>query len=134
MPNFVKIHSVILEIKHECRHNTVLSIFVNFIYFTKTTFSNFISAKMLILPLCKFCCLTDLVFKVYNVLVSKERNSLIFRINYSKESLPPGVSGEEDVTRTGYRSVGWGLCITMVTYSLKDACILKYFTELGITE
>jgi len=39
----------------------------------------------------------DLVFKVCNVLVSMECNSLIFVINYSKESLPPGVSGE-DVT------------------------------------
>lgn len=67
MPNFVKTHSVILEIKHECRHNTVLSIFVNFIYFTKTSLNHFISAKRLILPLCKLCCLTDLVFKVYNV-------------------------------------------------------------------
>jgi len=39
------------------------------------------------------------VFKVYNVLVSKECNSLIFRINYSKGSLSPGARGEEDVTR-----------------------------------
>jgi hypothetical protein len=41
----------------------------------------------------------DLVFKVYNVLVLMECNSLLFMINYSKGSLPAGVSGEEDVTR-----------------------------------
>jgi hypothetical protein len=78
-------------------------------YFTKTTLRNLISAKILILPLCKFCWLTDQVFKVYNVPASKERNSLIFRINYSNGSLPPGVSGEEEVTRTGISQCRLGL-------------------------
>jgi hypothetical protein len=41
----------------------------------------------------------DLVFKVYNVLVSMECNSLIFIINYSKGSLPAVVSEEKNVTQ-----------------------------------
>jgi hypothetical protein len=41
---FVKIHSVILEIKNACRHNTLLSICVDLINFTKTLNRNFISA------------------------------------------------------------------------------------------